>query len=246
MGSSGNPPLHPNTHSIHEQPSEIGSDGRVPCRICGRKFAADRIAKHQGICRKIKLKAEERGEFDVTESRTKEIREQLPQNYRGKTLKLGKVARGRKGGFTGSATRFGGRGNGGVLPKDERAKEKKKNNWREQHANFIANVRNAKKITKFMDAGGDARDIDTQLNLAPTPSQPTSNMVDCPHCGRSFSELVAERHLPKCKNIINRPKPPKGAGFSLKGETRSYSGGSRVGGQGGGAGKWGGRGEMNF
>lgn len=45
---------------IKNRPSEFADGGGdfssnlVPCAICGRKFAPDRIAKHQGICRKIK------------------------------------------------------------------------------------------------------------------------------------------------------------------------------------------------
>ena len=32
--------------------------------------------------------------------------------------------------------------------------------------------------------------------------------VQCPHCGRNFAPTVAERHIPKCVNIQNKPRPP--------------------------------------
>jgi hypothetical protein len=40
------------------------------------------------------------------------------------------------------------------------------------------------------------------------PSAITEEYVFCPHCSRRYSSEVAERHIPKCRNIINRPKPP--------------------------------------
>mgnify|MGYP001806776584 CR=1 FL=1 len=36
--------------------------------------------------------------------------------------------------------------------------------------------------------------------------------VECPHCGRRFAELVAERHIPKCADIIAKPSRLKAAG----------------------------------
>lgn len=30
----------------------------------------------------------------------------------------------------------------------------------------------------------------------------------CPHCGRTFNFLTAERHIPHCQKTRARPKPP--------------------------------------
>lgn len=39
--------------------------------------------------------------------------------------------------------------------------------------------------------------------------------VECPHCGRRFAELVAERHIPKCSDIIAKPTRLKAAGTCM-------------------------------
>ena len=39
-------------------------------------------------------------------------------------------------------------------------------------------------------------------------SDPYASYVQCRYCGRKYNPEVAERHIPKCKDIINKPKPP--------------------------------------
>ena len=72
----------------------------------------------------------------------------------------------------------------------------KKNDWRKKHEDFIATVRAAKGMK-----GYEAPPIDT------------SDYEQCPHCGRKFSEQVAERHIPKCASIqsnkASRQPPPR-------------------------------------
>lgn len=65
----------------------------------------------------------------------------------------------------------------------------KKADWRKKHEDFIATVRAAKGIKGYE-----------------APPMDTSDYVQCPHCGRKFSEGAAERHIPKCASIqSNKP-----------------------------------------
>uniref|UniRef100_A0A6A7FUT1 Zinc finger C2HC domain-containing protein 1B-like n=1 Tax=Hirondellea gigas TaxID=1518452 RepID=A0A6A7FUT1_9CRUS len=68
-------------------------------------------------------------------------------------------------------------------------KKPKKKDWRKQHEDFINTVRAA----KGMD-GYEAPPLDT------------SDYEQCPHCGRKFSQMAAERHIPKCEDMkCNKP-----------------------------------------
>lgn len=62
------------------------------------------------------------------------------------------------------------------------------------------------------------------------PSKPDPSLVQCPYCGRRFNQIAADRHIPICKNTINRPKPPP----SLTAGGRLSRGGGGGGGGGGG------------
>ena len=56
-------------------------------------------------------------------------------------------------------------------------------------------LRAAKAAQRHLAAGGKLSD------LPPPPPMDTSDYIQCPHCGRKFSDSAADRHIPKCKNI---------------------------------------------
>jgi hypothetical protein len=62
--------------------------------------------------------------------------------------------------------------------------------------------RNQEKIFTYESLGGRLAD------LPPPPVSVNPDYVSCPHCGRNYAPTVAERHIPKCANIIAKPKPP--------------------------------------
>lgn len=41
--------------------------------------------------------------------------------------------------------------------------------------------------------------------LPPPTRSDYSHYVQCKYCGRNYAPEVAERHIPKCANIINKP-----------------------------------------
>lgn len=144
----------------------------VPCKICGRKFADDRLAKHMNVCKKSKNK--KRKVFDMTKARTQgtEIEKYAIQNV-----------------VTKAAT-----------------PPTKKSNWRSKHEDFLRTVREAKKAQIHVANGGSLSD------LAPPPPMENPDYVHCKYCDRKFDPYVAQRHIPRCKDIKSRPKPPKRRG----------------------------------
>lgn len=125
---------------------------RVACRSCGRKFAPDRVDKHQRVCLG-------------------------PDKPAPKTQPISK-------------------------PKKKSAGDPL---WKRQHMDFINSIRYARKVTSAQKQGIDVR------TLAPPPQQfadPSDDYVQCPFCDRRYAPVVAERHIPKCKDIINKPKAP--------------------------------------
>ena len=97
-----------------------------------------------------------------------------------------------------------------------------KSNWRQKHQDFIRSIRYAKQVSNYEKAGMK-RKQDTKTNqltlnltggrladLPPPPASVNPDYVQCPHCGRNYAPSVAERHIPKCVNIQNKPRPPPG------------------------------------
>lgn len=72
--------------------------------------------------------------------------------------------------------------------------------WRHQHAQF----------QDACKAGRGDETVDTR-QASPARRAP-DGMVPCPHCGRRFDSAVAERHIPICANVKNKPKAPPSPG----------------------------------
>ena len=175
------------------------------CNVCGRGFAIDRIATHQRICQKLDAKAKRRRPF-------RSQRQRVDGEMRAAAAH--------------PATSIGGATATAVT---------KKSNWRRQHAAFQRAVAAARgyvgkgkgggggrkgppasvmrgavsslgRQTRGAGIGnGDVYNLDQTLDL---DDDADSALVPCPYCHRTFSDVAAERHIPKCKDMINRPRPP--------------------------------------
>ena len=83
--------------------------------------------------------------------------------------------------------------------------QKKKNNWKSKHEEFIRNIRYAKQCA-------DAEKSGKVADLPPPPPSENPDYVQCPHCSRKFNQAAAERHIPKCTTIKAKPKMLKRGG----------------------------------
>lgn len=79
----------------------------------------------------------------------------------------------------------------------------RKSTWRQKHESFIRTLRHARQVQQVIARGGNPSDLPSIL-----PAE-NPDYVQCPHCSRHFAPKVAERHIPKCKTIKNRPPPPR-------------------------------------
>ncbi|NWT17429.1 ZC21C protein, partial [Vireo altiloquus] len=78
----------------------------------------------------------------------------------------------------------------------------RKNNWKQKHEALIHVMSQARQVQQILAKGVKVSD------LPPLPPIENPDYVACTYCGRKFSPRVAERHIPKCKNIKSRPPPP--------------------------------------
>ena len=115
----------------------------VGCNLCGRRFAADRIDRHQKAC----------------------IRAQKGEAKHAKKVAMAERKQAENERFIEKETKY------------------KKNNWREQHREFVENLKYNRKLKAIEDQGGDIR----ALGPPPKMSAVESKMVQCPYCSRKFN-----------------------------------------------------------
>ncbi|XP_063627577.1 zinc finger C2HC domain-containing protein 1C isoform X2 [Cydia splendana] len=114
---------------VSAAPTSTGAG--VPCSVCGRRFAEDRLAKHEAICRKAQSK--KRKPFDALKHRLAgtEAEPFISKLRKSKTAS-------------------------NAAP----AKAKPLNSsWRQKHEEFIQAIRAAKQVQQHLAAGGKLSDL---------------------------------------------------------------------------------------
>ena len=84
--------------------------------------------------------------------------------------------------------------------KYQAAKEAKQSKWRKDRDALRQAMKQGRMVSKAIKEGRD-------LSTLPAAAAPVhDDRVPCPHCGRKFNADVADRHIPRCKNIKAKPK----------------------------------------
>ncbi|ESL09639.1 hypothetical protein TRSC58_02638 [Trypanosoma rangeli SC58] len=161
----------------------------LPCGLCGRSFRASILARHEAACAKVQKK---RRAFDMKGQRLEGI-----EGVREAAASNANVSL--RGGKRQPAGAVGANSNPGKLPK-----------WKIQHEQFQAAMRAMRHVNA--EPGGNGNNFGGGKQRNPLPPQPQplpdeyDDRVPCPHCGRKFAELTAQRHIPKCMTTIAKPK----------------------------------------
>merc|ERR1711935_1329214 len=181
------------THPIFESDFDCLTEKKMnmeECNICGRNFNPDALQRHRPICAKNANK-QPRKQFNSQKNR-----------INGTEINYTEVKRAEKRKPT---------------VKELRAAEKK-NLWRQKHEDFIQSVRAAKGVDDY-DAGGGSENhnsgYDSRTYSKPRQQQQSNyghqqqqqqqqraikpGYTHCDHCGRTFADATAERHIPWCE-----------------------------------------------
>jgi hypothetical protein len=169
-GAGSSPPI--------EQPEEY-ADQQVklcPCSICGRKFAADRLPKHEAACAKASQK---RAAFNAKDQRM--TAEQKQAAHR----------KGAKGGMGGGG---GGGGRGGRGAKGGK--------WKAESEAFRAMLRQGRRDKELLKQGVKMSELPPPEHHL---MEALDDRLECASCGRKFNEQAHARHILHCAGTKNRP-----------------------------------------
>lgn len=171
-------------------PPEAAYDGAagpmVQCHTCGRSFNEASYPKHAKVCEKVFV--QKRKAYNSTAARVAGTEAAKFVDVKKGAPKAGTVGAQVAAKAAGAPVPAG---RGGGMPGNKLPK------WKAQSEQaMMAN----RKIAEAKASGMDIRDID----FGP-PQEDLDDRVPCPHCGRKFAALTAERHIPKCKDMIAKP-----------------------------------------
>eukprot|EP00164_Ancoracysta_twista_P000258 GFYU01000364.1.p1 GENE.GFYU01000364.1~~GFYU01000364.1.p1 ORF type:complete len:717 (-),score=164.71 GFYU01000364.1:129-2279(-) len=238
---------------------------REPCEHCGRKFATDRLDKHQQVCQRVAAGSARRKVFNSFAKRVKgsdlesyikaggKVDAAAPNRYAPSALSPKVSASTGNGPSQRPASastkppvnrRSSGVGLRQAATQNKTAANRDRDSTTNANGVARSTVSALKRQTSSgsasttggasasASAGGgggayDASEYDGAVDAARAASTPSSvrrsssgghlakmsknaqaDRVQCPYCERHFSPGTAERHIPKCKDIVNRPKKP--------------------------------------
>ena len=156
------------------------------CPHCNRKFNEKAHARHVPNCKKVFK--QKRKPMDMTARRLEEAAAQSGNAREAirnakRAVKKGKPTSKKSKGPRGRQIR----GSGGKSAK-----------WKAQSQALREAMKASRMVSKYQKEG--------RLNELPAvESAPDPSFVPCPHCGRTFNEKAAERHIPRCKDIKAKP-----------------------------------------
>ena len=75
--------------------------------------------------------------------------------------------------------------------------------WKREHEDFMQAMKYNRMMKRAEDKGIPLKNLPP-----PPPSKSDPSLIPCPHCGRKFGQVQAERHIPKCQNTISKAAPP--------------------------------------
>merc|ERR1711871_1094418 len=139
------------------------------CPTCARKFKIESFDRHVAVCQKVFKQKRKKFETQSKRWANTEIASEMKENLRQQK----REARRRKPGV------------------DAAAKAKARGKWRQASANFREAMKQNKAIAEAEKSGKPLPPM--QMSSPPDP-----DLVPCPHCGRTFNEQAAARHIPKC------------------------------------------------
>jgi len=172
----------------------------LPCPHCDRSFKAESLEKHKNICKKVFQ--QKRKQFNSAANRLGEF-----ENANELIANASKIERQKE------------------APKaapEKGKKDKSVPKWKAQSLAFRQAILAAKGASGDPEAAKKADEIQQELNAANLASGGNvmeSDMVKCPHCGRTFNKEAGARHIAICLKTF---------GNKLGRQTKAPGGGSRA------------------
>jgi hypothetical protein len=202
----------------------------IKCRDCGRNFNPDSYEKHSRICRKVFRS--KRKMYDSAKHRAEGT--ELAAYYDGRRSGGTRASSAMMSAAARSGNSRVGVSSTGVGSSRNRPRASSVSTWKQQSSAFRDAIRQAKQVSL-----AEKRSKETGIPLhVLLPANTGSggrgggfgesvidpSYIQCQFCGRSFNQKAAERHIPKCQFIVNKPSRLSGHSGAPSYSTNSVAG----------------------